>query len=110
MVNQGSHAFEVLVTVRPNAPSRKLPGPDEIYEAAVRSVVWIQKLDGSFRVYDIRNRERMKSQESKLRVPVNGLSRSVFSFAPTQLEAGTYRIDVLVNADPVWRTYFRITN
>src|SRR5436190_20769576 len=42
----GSHAFEVLLTAKPKAPSRKLPGPDEIYKAAVRSVVWIQKLDG----------------------------------------------------------------
>ena len=60
---------------------------------------------GSFaaRVYDASNKVRYQIAPKKLTIP-SETTRLSFSIAPSTLEAGIYRIDLIWNDRAVWRT------
>jgi len=59
-------------------------------------------------VFDVRNRRRVTVPAKKASLPSFGPLRHAFSFSPAPLEAGVYRVDILWNDKPVWRTFFAI--
>jgi hypothetical protein len=63
----------------------------------------------SAKVYDYQNHVRVLVEPKKLTLSP-ALTRSVFSFAPAQLEAGVYRIDLVWDGRSVWRTFIRVTD
>jgi hypothetical protein len=71
-----------------------------------------EKLKGfpALRVYDLDNH---LLSEDKAKKPISlspgKLVYSIWQVPLTNLPAGTYRIDVLLDASPAWRTFFRIT-
>lgn len=78
------------------------------------STLWTRKAkrskgEISASVYDVLNRLRVKVEPRKVtlaEVPV----RVAFTFAPTSLQPGVYRIDVNWDGQPAWRTFVRITD
>lgn len=60
-------------------------------------------------VYDAMNRARVRMPERKFNLPELPV-RAAFSFPPANLEQGTYRVDVLFNGRPVWRTFFNVVD
>ncbi len=63
----------------------------------------------SVKVYDVENRERVNSKPVKLRMAANAPIQITTAFAPSVLAAGLYRVDLLNNGTPVWRTTIVIT-
>lgn len=62
----------------------------------------------AYHVYDLQNRERVKSPAKKVGWTPSVPVLSSVRFAPAALGPGIYRVDVLLGEQPVWRTYFRI--
>ena len=63
----------------------------------------------SAKVYDDQNRVRLAVEPKKMsliQVPI----RSSFSFSPAPLDTGVYRIDLIWDDQPVWRTFIRISD
>jgi hypothetical protein len=82
-------------------------------EAVIIYTNWQQRDDikagaVSMKAYDAKNRVRTEAPPQKVNLPLNSLMQSVLRFSAAGLEAGTYRIDVLWNGNPVWRTYIAI--
>jgi len=62
----------------------------------------------SMHIVDFLNKTRVKSDEKKINVPTEVPIRVATSFAPSSLEVGYYRVEILWNDVPVWRTFFQI--
>jgi S1-C subfamily serine protease len=62
----------------------------------------------SMKLYDAKNRVRTEAPPQKVKLPSDNLMQSVLRFSAADLEAGTYRIDILWDGNPVWRTYIAI--
>ena len=83
-------------------------------------VIWIytlwQKKDKtgkgfvSGKVYDGANRLLVDAAPKKVSLDERVPSRIAFDFAPANFPAGVYRVDVLWNSQPAWRTFFRIVD
>ncbi len=63
-------------------------------------------------IYDEQNRVRGNVPPMKISLSNAYKSpiRSAFSFGPAPLDAGVYRIDLMWDGRPVWRTFIRITD
>jgi len=60
-------------------------------------------------VYDAANHVKIQVAPKKVglgELPV----RLAFGFSPAQLPPGVYRVDVLWDGQPAWRTFVRLTN
>lgn len=65
----------------------------------------------SLRLYDLDNRLITEEQnKKKITVSPNKLSYSAWDLNFTALPAGIYRVDVLLDTDIVWRTFFRMVD
>jgi hypothetical protein len=63
----------------------------------------------SGKVYDIQNRMRVDVTPRK--VSLSGVpSRLSFGFSPAALEPGAYRIDLLWDGSPFWRTWITVSD
>jgi hypothetical protein len=96
------------------------PLPREVSDFSTRdpqvcvSTLWMRKGKRgrgqvSANVYDVLNHLRVKVEPKKvtlIEVPL----RSAFTFAPTSLKPGIYRIDINWDDQPVWRTFIQITD
>lgn len=76
-------------------------------------VTWLptEKRKGypSLRVYDLDNRMISETlNKKKITVTPNKLSYSVWELNLAPLQPGIYRVDVLLDGDFVWRTFFRM--
>jgi S1-C subfamily serine protease len=60
------------------------------------------------RVYDLDNRLLFESKPLKISLRPNQILYSSWDLTLGNLPAGIYRIDVYLDADPVWRTFFRL--
>lgn len=67
----------------------------------------IGKGEISAKVYDVGNRLRGAIPPKKITLR-NESTRYSFGFAPASLEPGIYRIDLLWDDRPAWRTYIRV--
>jgi hypothetical protein len=96
------------------------PLPRETYEFSRRDgLVWVisewQKKGKvskgmlSAKVYDDQNRVRVTVAPKKTSLPLS-LLRSGFNFALQPLSPGIYRIDLIWDDEPVWRTFIRVTD
>jgi len=63
----------------------------------------------SANVYDVLNHLRVKVEPKKVTL-VEAPLRTAFTFAPSSLQPGVYRIDVNWDDQPVWRTFVHITD
>jgi S1-C subfamily serine protease len=63
-----------------------------------------------FRIYDIDNRLVVQGRPTKLTLRPRQYSVTRWTFALGPLQPGIYRMDLYMDADPVWRTHFRIVN
>jgi len=63
---------------------------------------------GVFRIYDIDNRLALEGKPTKLTLRPREYSVTTWKFPLSRLRPGTYRIDLHIDADPVWRSYFRV--
>jgi hypothetical protein len=63
---------------------------------------------GVFRIYDIDNHLVMDGQPVKITLRPRVYSVTTWKFPLARLRPGTYRIDLDIDADPVWRSYFRV--
>jgi hypothetical protein len=105
-------------TIRlPSDPSA--PAPRDVTDftqkdAAVMVYTFWQKKDKNAKgaigakVYDIQNRLLLTVPPKKATIPQEAPMRSAFSFPPSSLTKGAYRVDVLWRDQVVWRTFFRI--
>jgi hypothetical protein len=59
------------------------------------------------KVYDDQNRVRIAVEPKKMSLSSSPM-RSGFNFAPGPLDPGTYRIDLIWDSQPVWRTFIRV--
>jgi len=59
------------------------------------------------KVYDDQNRARIAIAPKKLSLSA-GVLRLTFSFPIDQLSPGIYRIDLIWDDEPVWRTFIRV--
>jgi len=104
--------------------NRKIDPPQSIEERsefsrqdtrAILLVTWLpkQKRKGipSLRLYDLDNHVLTESPGKK-RISVNPqkLSYTAWELNLVNLAPGIYRIDVSLDADPVWRTFFRVVD
>ncbi len=64
----------------------------------------------SARVFDASNRSRVEIAPKKVSLAAATPIRIGTGFSPASFQPGTYRIDVLFNDVPVWRTFFTITD
>jgi S1-C subfamily serine protease len=76
-------------------------------------VTWLptEKRKGypSLRVYDLDNRMISETlNKKKITVTPNKLSYSLWELSLAPLQPGIYRVDVLLDGDFVWRTFFRM--
>jgi S1-C subfamily serine protease len=96
------------------------PLPREVYEFSRRDgLVWVisewQKKGKvskgmlAAKVYDDQNRVRVAAAPKKTSLPSSPM-RSSFSFALGPLSPGIYRIDLIWDDEPVWRTFIRVTD
>jgi hypothetical protein len=71
-----------------------------------------QKRDGMgrFRIYDLDYKPVMEGRPGKMSLRPREYFVTTWPFPLQTLTPGTYRIDLLIDADPVWRTYFRIVD
>jgi S1-C subfamily serine protease len=63
---------------------------------------------GVFRIYDIDNHLVMDGKPVKITLRPRVYSVTTWKFPLARLRPGTYRIDLDIDADPVWRSYFRV--
>jgi len=59
-------------------------------------------------IYDVNNSKIAEGKPSKLNISPPDPVQSNWMIDPTPLPAGTYRVDVLLDAIPIWRSYFKI--
>jgi hypothetical protein len=96
-------------------PPQAIDSKIEFSRADPQGVVFItwlpsQKLKGqpSLRLYDLDNNMLNEFlNKKKITVTPSKLSYSLWEFNFTDLRPGIYRFDVLLDADIVWRTFFR---
>jgi hypothetical protein len=60
-------------------------------------------------IYDVSNHVRVTVPPKKVAL-LNESTRFSFGFGPSPLQPGVYRIDLLWDNRPVWRTYIRIND
>jgi hypothetical protein len=63
---------------------------------------------GVFRIYDIDNQLAIEGKPVKITLRPREYSVTMWSFPLGRLRPGTYRIDLDLDADPIWRSYFRV--
>ena len=63
----------------------------------------------SAKVHDQQNRLRITVEPRKLSLS-DAPTRSAFTFSPAGLNAGIYRIDLIWDDRPVWRTFIRVVD
>jgi len=68
----------------------------------------LSKGEVSASIFDASNQQRGSVPAKKISLKDQS-ERVSFSFAPKQLAAGYYRIDLLWDGTPVWRIYIHIT-
>lgn len=59
-------------------------------------------------VYDAKNRVRITVAARKTNLPSAAPARAAFSFSPSLLDPGIYRIDLRWDDQPIWRTFIEI--
>lgn len=102
----------------PKGPSSTLP-PD-LSDFSLRDAqiyiytLWIRKGklskgEVSAKVYDARNQVKIDVAPRKLGLGEQPV-RLAFGFSPAQLTPGVYRVDVLWDGQPAWRTFLRLSN
>ena len=62
----------------------------------------------SVHIVDFMNKTRVRSEEKKINVPSEAPLRVATGFAPSGLEVGYYRVEILWNEVVVWRTFFEV--
>ncbi len=62
----------------------------------------------SIAVYDAANRMRTKGEPTPLKLPKQGMVKCVYTLSPAALEPGVYRVDLLWDGIPTWRSNFAI--
>jgi hypothetical protein len=94
--------------------------PPEIFEFSQKGLevglfsVWLKKgklSKGvvSIRAFDTANKTRVEGTARK--ISLSKESQEIgFTFSPSSLEPGTYRIDLSWDGTPIWRTFVRITD
>lgn len=68
------------------------------------------KSSASIKVYDIDNRLVSTCQPVKVNLSKGQLAYSSWNFGVSELSPGFYRIDMVLDSAPIWRTFFRITD
>jgi hypothetical protein len=70
-----------------------------------------QKRDvtGGFEVYNSENKVAVQGQPSKLKLRKNELFFMIWVFPISQLQPAVYRVDLLLDGEPIWRGYVRVT-
>jgi hypothetical protein len=71
-----------------------------------------EKLSGqaNFKIYDLNNRMLLTGKPAKLNVRANNVGYTGWQIGIESVPAGTYRLDAVVSEQPVWRTYFTVTD
>ena len=60
------------------------------------------------RIYDLWNRPRIGSKPTKLNLRGKDITYSSWQIGFSDLQAGIYRLDLVLQEKPVWRTFFKI--
>jgi hypothetical protein len=68
------------------------------------------KSSAFLKVYNIDNKLVGTTTALKLNVPKGQLVFSLWTFEVGQLPLGTYRVDLVLGSDPVWRSFFRLVD
>ncbi len=66
------------------------------------------KSTAALRFYDIDNELLGTAPPSKLKLSKGALGYSSWTFDVSRLPVGLYRVDLVVGADPIWRSFFRL--
>jgi S1-C subfamily serine protease len=109
----GTLAREINRKVNPPAPIDEKSEFSRADSKAIVFLTWMPKQKRSaipiLRVFDIDNRMIYENvNKKKVSFRVNTLSYSAWDMELTKLPPGIYRLDVLLDADTVWRTFFRM--
>jgi S1-C subfamily serine protease len=109
----GTLAREINRKVNPPAPIDERSEFSRADSKAVVFLTWMPKQKRSaiptLRVFDMDNRMIYENvSKKKVSFSVNTLSYSAWDMELTKLPPGIYRLDVLLDTDTVWRTFFRM--
>lgn len=63
----------------------------------------------TLRVYDMNNTVVVTSSVTRVKFNLGQFLTSTWNLILAPLHPGTYRVDVMQNSDPIWRSYFRLT-
>jgi len=99
-------------------PPRTIEEKIEFSRSTAQGVVFItwlptekRKGQPSLRIYDLDNHLISETlNKKKITVTPNKLSYSLWEMNLTNLAKGIYRVDVLLDGDFVWRTFFRMVD
>ncbi len=109
----GTLAREINRKVNPPAPIDEKSEFSRADSKAVVFLTWMPKQKRSaiptLRLFDMDNRMIYENvSKKKVSFSVNTLSYSAWDMELTKVPTGIYRLDVLLDTDTVWRTFFRI--
>lgn len=68
-----------------------------------------QKGQATLRVFDVENHLLMESKPVKLDLHPGSLVTTFWSLPMSSLSPGTYRAEIVFDSNPIWRSFFRIT-
>jgi len=85
-------------------------GPEVVVYTIWEGTRDIRKGLVSLAVYDLANRMRSKVEPKPLKLPKSGMVKYVYTFSPSTLEPGVYRVDLLWDGLPTWRSNFAVVD
>jgi hypothetical protein len=119
-VSAGENVAQGSMSLNLNNHDGYAPMPvDERYEFshadkdAYIFVMWDPKLkakpEATMQIYDLDNRMMLQSKAEKLSFKPGQVSYSMWKLGLATVPPGTYRVDVWLNNEPAWRSFFRVS-
>ncbi len=118
-ISDRSSVLQGSVSLNVDRRSGYMPMPrDERFEYSTRDrnayvfVIWDTKekrnADATMRIFDLDNHLINQSKPARVKLRPGEPASSLWEIGLASVKAGTYRIDVTLDEQPAWRTFFRV--
>ena len=78
-------------------------------DIAAKALKKAEKIVISAAIFDLMNTPLARSEPTKFLNRPDGLARAAFTFSPARFSPGVYRVELLVDDKPVWRSFVTVT-
>ena len=68
----------------------------------------IKKMNAFLKIYDIDNKLLGTAEPAKLNISKSAFAYSSWTLGISRMPLGLYRVDLVIDSDPIWRTFFRL--